>query len=88
MVKARPTHVADNKVIDDGYNVLDLESFLTVETLQKVLNTTETDIDILWDMLIGNKKEESVSQPEILKEVTKEEKPINKVVKKTTKKNA
>lgn len=53
--KKSPTHVQDNVIISDGYTIQDVEDALTVERLQIYLGVglQETDIHILWDMLIN-----------------------------------
>lgn len=65
--KVRSTHVADDQVVDDGYNIKDIESALNVEKLQSVLDTNETDLNVLFDMLIdkAEKKEAEVPEPSI-----------------------
>lgn len=52
IAKIRPTHVSDNRVADDGYNVKDIENALSLENIQKYLETKETDMVILWQDLI------------------------------------
>lgn len=53
--KKSPTHVQDNIIISDGYNIHDVENALTVERLQTYLGVglQETDLDTLWDMLVN-----------------------------------
>lgn len=55
IVKKTPTHVQDNVIVSDGYNIHDVENALTVENLQNYLGVglQETDINVLWDMLIN-----------------------------------
>ena len=52
ITKKGPTHVVDNMVKDDGYSIHDVESALSVESMQKFLNTDEGDIEILWGRLL------------------------------------
>ena len=49
--KIRPIHVANNVVIDDGYNIIDIEKILNVETLQNFLKIKATDPEILLSTL-------------------------------------
>ncbi len=50
--KLRPTHVANNEVVDDGYNFKDIESNLTVEKLQELTKSSLTDLGDLFDLLV------------------------------------
>ncbi len=52
IIKRGSTHVSDNMIKSDGFDIKDIETKLTVETLQGFLSSTEGDIHILWrDML-------------------------------------
>lgn len=53
IAKVRPTHVSDNKVVDDGYDLHTVESSLSVEAMQSFLKTTETDANILLENLFN-----------------------------------
>lgn len=50
--KMRSTHVSDNKVVDDGYNLKDIENALSVPSLQTYLGSTETDVFKLFQMIV------------------------------------
>lgn len=50
--KVRSTHVSNDVVLDDGYDLKTIESVLTKETLQSFLNSKEEDINILLDRLV------------------------------------
>jgi len=50
--KFGPTHVRDNVVESDGYLIEDVEKAITVEALQELLDTTETDITKLFNELV------------------------------------
>jgi hypothetical protein len=54
IVKKGATHVQDNEVVSDGYNVKDIESALTREAMQKYLNSQEQDMDKLFKALVIN----------------------------------
>lgn len=56
ITKKGSTHVQDNEIISDGYNIKDIESTLTLDNLQKYVNTDEKHMDILWVMLISKIK--------------------------------
>ena len=64
--KVGPTHVRDNIVESDGYLIDDVENALTLENLQKYLDTTETNMDTLWEWLTKGK-------PEVIVPVTSSE---------------
>lgn len=85
--KVRPTHVSDNKVVDDGYNLQDVENAIKVASMQAYLNSTETDVTKLFQMLIDDAEGKTPAQiggvdfaPVI------EDKPVKKRAAKVTKK--
>lgn len=84
--KKHPTHVVDNRIQSDGYDVVDIERALNVDAIQTFLDTKETDMAILWTWLVSGKP---ADVDESLKEAIKDLKP-KKIVKKnetkTTKK--
>ncbi len=47
--KSRSTHVSNNVVVDDGFNIKDVELGLTVENLQKITGSISTDTKVLLD---------------------------------------
>lgn len=49
--KIGPTHVQDNKVVSDGYNIEDVERSLNVDALQQYVGSEETDMAKLWEMM-------------------------------------
>ena len=51
--KVRSTHVSNNVVVDDGYNIKDVERIINVVFLQKELNSTEADLGILFSQLVN-----------------------------------
>lgn len=53
--KKHPTHVQDNVIVSDGYDIHDVENALTVTALQTYLGVgiQETDINVLWEMLVN-----------------------------------
>lgn len=94
--KHRSTHVSNNVVIDDGYNIADVERVLDVNNLQTFLNSTETDIILLYSHLVDvmegkvaiimNTEDSVTPVPEVDSVPTAYEEPKKKVVKKTVKK--
>lgn len=60
IAKTGSTHISDNRVISDGYDIGAIERAITVPALQAYLNTTETDHDILWTILIDKTEGRSV----------------------------
>lgn len=50
--KLRPTHVANNEVVDDGYNFKDIEASMTIEKLQELTKSTLTNLGDLFDLLV------------------------------------
>ena len=50
--KVRSTHVANNVIVDDGYNIKDVEAVINVDCLQSELQSTETDLAILFNRLV------------------------------------
>jgi len=63
--KKFPTEVQDNQIKSDGYALKDIEHFLSIENLQKHLDTDETDHRTLLDWMIEGK-------PDIRVEITEE----------------
>ncbi len=65
VAKVRSTHVFNDTIADDGYEIHTLEAALTVDNLQAVLDTKEKDVEKLWAML--------VDEPEPMATITPEE---------------
>lgn len=53
IAKKHPTHVDSNRIVSDGYEMKDIEKALNVENLQAYLETKETDLTVLWEMLVS-----------------------------------
>lgn len=62
IIKKTSTHVFNNVVQSDGYDIKDVEQALNLDALQKKFNTTETDLAVLWEWLVNGKPEFSASQ--------------------------
>lgn len=50
--KVGTTHVIDNQVVSDGYNVADVERAFTLDAVQKFVGVDETDYAVLWGMMV------------------------------------
>ncbi len=76
--KIGSTHVQDNRIISDGYQVKDIELALTKEALEAYLGVEYTFPDVMWELLI--KKIEApeaplrpeIAPPQVVEEVKKE----------------
>lgn len=55
--KVGSTEVASNVIKHDGYSVHDIDAALTLENVQRELNTEETAMPVLWDLLVNGKPE-------------------------------
>lgn len=53
IVKKSSTEVFNNEIVKDGYIVGDIEQALNVDALQKYTGSDETDMAVLWDMLVA-----------------------------------
>lgn len=87
--KVRSTHVADNKVKDDGFEIKDVEEAMTTPKLQEFLKNPSDDLGVLFQLLVDTlegKLSEVTIQPDPTL-IVDEGKPI-KTKKITTKKNA
>lgn len=64
LIKKKSTHVSDNKVIDDGYLIEDVESVINIDRLQQYTGSDSTDMVILWDLMIDKVEGKVVIQAE------------------------
>ncbi len=65
--KRFPTHVRDNVVIEDGYDIKEIETALNILAIQEytaLLN--ETDLNILWTALVDRAEGRQVGQVELV----------------------
>lgn len=53
IVKRGSTHVVDNRIQSDGYNVEEVEAALTPDVLRKYMLSNEQDAEVLWDLFIA-----------------------------------
>lgn len=60
--KAGPTHVSDNRIVDDGYKIEDVERCLNLDAIEKYTGVEQTDMATLWDLMVA-KIEGRVSEP-------------------------
>lgn len=76
--KLRSTHVANDQVLDDGYNIKDVEEAIKVVPLQTYLKSTETDVFKLFDELVlkaEGRYIEPVKEEVVTDKTQKQEKP-------------
>ncbi len=52
IAKVRSTHVSNNQVVDDGYDVHTIEHVLSLEVMQGFLNSKEKDVMVLFKNLV------------------------------------
>lgn len=53
ITKVGPTHVFNNTIQSDGYNIKDVENRITVEAIQNLLGVTSSDLNVLFDMMVS-----------------------------------
>lgn len=53
IAKVGSTHVADNRILSDGYKIEDVERALNTDAIQLFVGTEETDAKILFDLLVA-----------------------------------
>lgn len=68
IVKRGSTEVSDNTIKSDGYLIKEVEEALNVDALQKYLETEETDMKVLWTLLV-NKIEGKVVEVPVIQEI-------------------
>ncbi len=51
--KKGPTHVVNNNVQNDGYDIKDIEGAITLYAMQKFLGTEEEGLSELWEMMVA-----------------------------------
>lgn len=66
--KVRPTHVANDRILDDGYDIGQLERALEVPNLQIFLATEESDHQMLWNQLIDRAEGREKVMPQLTQE--------------------
>ena len=71
VIKKGSTHVFDNRIESDGYDIAEIEEVFTIEKLQNYLKTKSSDPDKLVNMLI-----ERVNNPMVVIEPAKVSAPI------------
>lgn len=72
--KTGPTHVADNRVVSDGYKVEDVEGALNIDAIQKFTGSESTDMTELWDAMMAKiEGREAILVPRI---IVDEEAPV------------
>lgn len=66
--KSGTTHVDSNQIVSDGYKVEDIDAKLTPEAIQEYVGVENSDMEIVWDMMVdkiqGNEPVEPTVSPE------------------------
>ncbi len=52
IIKRGSTEVFDNQIVKDGYVIGEIEAALNIDAIQKYVGSENTDMAILWDMLV------------------------------------
>ena len=53
IIKRGSTEVVENVIKSDGYVIKEVEQALNIDAIQKYLETDETDMMVLWGMMIA-----------------------------------
>ncbi len=63
--KLRSTHVINNEVADDGYDINMIENALTKEAMQRFIPSQEEDLNVLFNLLV-DKAEGKLPEPIVI----------------------
>lgn len=91
IAKTGPTHVFDNRIESDGYRVIDVETALNVDAIQKYTGSDSTNLTELWEALIAKIEGRDVPPAELMPHIVIDEdtpvetKPVKRTYKKRTK---
>ena len=66
--KLRSTHVVNDYVQDDGFDIKEIELTLNVENMQKYLETSQMDITVLWGQLVDKIEGREIPKEEVKKD--------------------
>lgn len=58
------THVAENRIVDDGYRVRELADALSLVSLQAHFNVSIMDYIVLWEALLNEATGQAVEFPQ------------------------
>ncbi len=64
IAKTGATHVADNRIISDGYNIGDVERALNIDAIQQYLGIENTDMETLFKLLVAKIEGKEVVTPD------------------------
>lgn len=53
IAKIGSTHVQDNRIVSDGFNIKDVENALTPEAMQNYTGSDSTDMQVLFDLTVA-----------------------------------
>ncbi len=69
IAKSKPTHVSDNRVVEDGFRVEDVEASLNLEAMRTFVGIDHTDMNTLFDLVVAKiKGEEVIAAPQAVNE--------------------
>lgn len=70
--KSGTTHVDSNQIVSDGYKVEDIDAKLTPEAIQEYVGVINSDMEVVWDMMIdkvqGIEPKEEIVEPGVVSE--------------------
>ncbi len=81
--KTGSTHVSDNRVIDDGYKIIDVENTMNTDAIQKYLGQKYTDFDLMWSDMIAKVEGRTIEKTLTTDTMTiskKDAEALNKIV--------
>lgn len=90
ITKHGPTHVQDNRVVADGYNIEEVEAALNLDALRAFVGVEHTDLGTLLTLAVAKiehpepsvlAEEEPIIPQEIVERVAKAKKAVTKIKK-------
>lgn len=64
IIKRGSTEVFNNEVVKDGYVLGEIEAALNIDAIQKYVVSDNTDMAILWDMMVAKAEGKEYVAPE------------------------
>lgn len=71
--KTGSTEVSNNEVVKDGYNIHDIESAITIESLQYYLGSIQENFQYLWEDMVATVEGKPLEIRETFTAATEEE---------------
>lgn len=81
IAKLRSTHVSNDVVVDDGYNIADVERAMSVEAMQLFTESKEKNVLVLFQMVV-DKLEGKVVEKEV-ESINEDVLPVEEPIKKS-----